>query len=94
MEAQAILEILATITGIMMSLAYYPQVYKIWKRKSAKDVSVLAFAMLAVGTTVWLLWGLSTGSIPIITGFAAGAVGSNLVLFSTLYYNSKIKEKH
>lgn len=86
MELASILEVLASITGVLMSLAYYPQAFKIWKNKSAKDVSKLSYFIFAVGTVVWLLWGIATRSIPVILGFAAGALGSNLVLVLSFHY--------
>ena len=92
MELASILEILATITGVLMSLAYYPQAFKILKNKSAKDISLAAYSMFGVGSVIWLLWGVAIKSIPVILGYAAGALGSNLVVFLTLYYNSKSRE--
>jgi uncharacterized protein with PQ loop repeat len=37
-----LIEVLASIMGIVMSLGYYPQAYNIWKKKSAGNVSKLS----------------------------------------------------
>ena len=75
--------------GLMLSLAYYPQLYRIWKERSAEGVSVPSFLMFSVGTTIWLLYGLYTENLILITGFMFGVVGSWLVLLSALFFRRK-----
>ena len=81
-----IIEILATIAGIMMSVGYYPQAYKIWKEKSSKDVSKLSYIIFGVGTTIWMLYGLYIKNWTIFWSFIFGVVGSWLVLILILVY--------
>lgn len=80
---------LATITGVLMSLGYYPQAWKILKSKSAKDISVPAFIIFAFGTASWLLYGLYLGDMVIILSFGLGVVGSWMVLGLSLFYGKK-----
>jgi uncharacterized protein with PQ loop repeat len=46
-----ILNFLTAIVGVLMSLGYFPQAYKIYKNKSSKDVSLIHILFLhsAVG---------------------------------------------
>ncbi len=44
-----ILSVLATISGSVMALAALPQIYKIFKRKSAKDISAISYFLFTVG---------------------------------------------
>jgi len=84
-----IIEILASITGIIMSLGYYPQAYSILKSKSAKNVSKLSYIIFAVGTTTWLIYGILINSLTIILSFSLGMIGSWLVLILTWIYRKK-----
>ena len=84
-----IIEVLASIMGIIMSLGYYPQAYKILKHKSAKNVSLLSFIIFVIGTVTWLVYGIIINSIAIILGFALGVIGSWLVLILILVYDKK-----
>lgn len=84
-----ILEILASIMGILMSLGYYPQAYKIIKNKSSENISLISYSLFALGTLTWLVYGLSINSIPIILSFALGVVGSWLVLILSITYSKK-----
>lgn len=47
---------LATVTGILMFLGYYPQAWKVWKTKSAKDISIPSFCIFSFGTACWFLY--------------------------------------
>ena len=86
MELVALLEFLAGITGFLMSIAYFPQAWKIFNNKSAEDVSIISYVIFSIGTWIWLLWGLLSNSFTVIVGFAFGALGSTLVLALSSYY--------
>lgn len=82
-------KIFVTITGVVMSLGYYPQAYKIWKNKSAKNISMSAFTIFALGTSVWLIYGFVINDPIIIAGFVFGAIGSWTALILALIYRNK-----
>jgi len=44
----------------------FPQVYKIFKRKSAKDISILTYSFLLAAGIIWVLYGLEIQSYPIV----------------------------
>jgi len=82
---------LVIIVGIAISFAYFPQAYRIWKTKSSTDVSILSYAILAAGTTTYLLYlyGFYRNDIVLIVGFLFGVIGSWLVLALTLYFRRR-----
>jgi MtN3 and saliva related transmembrane protein len=84
-----ILEFLTTIVGIVMSLAYFPQAYKIFKNKSAKNISITSYSIFALGTAIWVIYGITIKSWIIILSFIPGVIGSWLVLILTLVYRKK-----
>jgi MtN3 and saliva related transmembrane protein len=59
------LESLATITGVVSSFAMLPQIYRIFKRKSAKDISIWTYAYMFITGIIWVLYGLNIQSNPI-----------------------------
>ncbi len=83
------IKVAATIMGIVMSLGYFPQAYKVYKNKSSKDISLLAFVIFSLGTLTWFIYGLALRDIPIILGFVLGVIGSWLVLILSLIYRMK-----
>lgn len=84
-----IFQIFVTIMGTVMSLGYFPQAYKIWKNKSAKDISIPSFIIFSVGTLTWLVYGILIHDITIILGFVIGVVGSWSILFLSFLYKNK-----
>jgi MtN3 and saliva related transmembrane protein len=43
-----------------------PQVVKIWRSRSAKDVSLPMYVVFTLGVAMWLVYGLLLGAMPII----------------------------
>jgi MtN3 and saliva related transmembrane protein len=60
-----VLETLATITGVASSFAMLPQIYRIFKRKSAKDISIWTYLYMLLAGVIWILYGLNIQSFPI-----------------------------
>lgn len=83
-----IFQVVTGIVGVVMSLGYYPQAYKIWKLKSASEISFINYLILSVGTLVWFIYGLLLKDIIIMISFAVGVIGSWLVLFLMLRYRN------
>jgi MtN3 and saliva related transmembrane protein len=58
--------LLGFAAGFLTTIAFVPQVAKIWKAKSAKDVSLSTFAAFALGVALWLAYGIAKQEPPII----------------------------
>ncbi|MBL7702608.1 MAG: SemiSWEET transporter [Ferruginibacter sp.] len=54
----AIIEILGLVAGTITSITFLPQVIKIWKTRSAKDLSIGMLLLLLLGVILWLIYGL------------------------------------
>jgi MtN3 and saliva related transmembrane protein len=52
--------------GFLTTVAFVPQAARIWKAKSARDISLPAFGSFALGVLLWLAYGLLRGELPII----------------------------
>ena len=81
-------EIFVTIAGVLMSLSYYPQAYKIWRNKSAKDISISTYATLSAGILVWLSYGLYKNDSVIMISFSVGFFGALAVLILSIIYRN------
>lgn len=49
---------LGLLAGGLTTASFVPQVIKIWKTKSAKDVSLTMFVAFCVGVGLWLTYGI------------------------------------
>ena len=59
-------EILGFAAGFLTTVAFIPQVVKIWRSKSARDVSLPAFATFTVGIGIWIVYGVVKDAPPIV----------------------------
>ena len=59
-------DILGLLAGFLTTIAFVPQVWRIWKTRSARDVSLPTFAAFTVGVAMWLAYGVVRNELPII----------------------------
>lgn len=65
------IEALGLIAGALTTLAYVPQVIKVWRSRSARDISLGMFLLMNIGIALWLVYGLLIGS--------PGLIAANIV---------------
>ena len=51
-------EILGLIAGTLSCITFVPQIFKTWKSKSVKDISVTSFMIVVTSTLIWLVYGI------------------------------------
>ena len=49
---------LGYIAGFFTTIAFLPQVIKVWKTKSTKDISIWMFLIFNLGVFLWLIYGI------------------------------------
>ena len=61
-----LITILGLVAGTLTTLAFLPQLLKIWQTKSAKDISFNTLVMFNIGILLWLIYGIYLNALPII----------------------------
>lgn len=59
-------QILGLAAGTLIVFASLPQILKIIKSKSTKDISLAMYIILNIGTLLWVIYGFVTNQIAII----------------------------
>ena len=77
---------LGLIAGALTTVAFIPQVVKIWKSKHTLDISLGMFAIFSVGVLLWLLYGIQLRALPIILYNGVTLVLSLTILVFKLRY--------
>ncbi len=80
------MEIIGLIAATLTTAAYVPQVYKTWKEKSTKDISLSMYAVLLSGVLLWLVYGIYLESLPIILSNIITSILLLFMLFMKLKY--------
>ena len=65
---------LGTVAGLCTTIAFLPQVVKVWRTRSARDISLGMYAILAIGIVFWLVYGWILGIWPVIVANAVTLV--------------------
>jgi len=78
---------LGLIAGALTTVAFIPQVIKIWRTKHATDISLGMFAIFSCGVLLWLFYGIEIDAIPVIV---ANAITLGLSL-TILFFKIKFK---
>jgi len=82
------------LAGTLTTIAFVPQVLKIWLTKSADDVSYLMFAIFSLGVILWLVYGIELGAMPIVVANIVTLVLSLLVVALKVRYRRPPKAGH
>jgi uncharacterized protein with PQ loop repeat len=70
----------ATVYGVLGALKSLLQARQMLARRSSRDVSARFLASYAGGYAIWLAYGLSTGSLPLIVVDVVGLLCAGLTL--------------
>ncbi len=88
-DQQKALETLVSLTGIAMGFANIPQALKIYRTRSARDVSAITYIILLFGNLVLLAYGIVIDRIPVVVTGLAAVAGVGLVLSGIFRYEKK-----
>jgi MtN3 and saliva related transmembrane protein len=80
-------EILGFIAAFCTTAAFIPQLVRVLRLRSAREISLPTFLLFSIGVFLWLLYGLYTGSKPVIASNAATLVLSVSILVLKLRYD-------
>jgi MtN3 and saliva related transmembrane protein len=60
------IDVIGSVAAFLTTVAFVPQVVKIWRSRSAKDVSLPMYVVFTLGVAMCLVYGLLLGAMPII----------------------------
>ena len=80
-------EYLGFIAAFCTTAAFVPQLVRVLRLRSARDISLPTFLMFSVGVLLWLIYGVYTGSKPVIASNVVTLVLSVSILILKLRYD-------
>lgn len=81
--------VLGYIAGALTTMSLVPQVWKMWKTKSARDVSLAMFLVFVVGISLWIAYGVSIRSAPVIIANTVSLLLGFVVLWLKFKFNGR-----
>ena len=72
--------------SFLSSVTFIPQVYKVWKSKSADDLSIYMLFIIFLSTIVWIIYGVNLSLAPVyICNSIIGTLSLMLIYFKFRY---------
>ena len=80
------IEILGIMGAILSGITFFPQVYRTWKLKSAKELSLTMILIILLSNIVWLIYAFKKNDMAIIyANFFVGSCALTILYFKLKY---------
>ena len=81
-------DLIGFFAATLTTVAYLPQLVRIIKTRSAKDVSLVMYLVMLTGVVMWLVYGINLGSLPIIMANAVTTLFVLTIIVCKLRYKN------
>jgi MtN3 and saliva related transmembrane protein len=89
-----ITEDIGFVAAFCTTVAFVPQLVRVLKLRSARDISLGTFLLFSIGVFLWLLYGIYTGSRPVIASNAATlGLSLSILILKIRYERATLKEE-
>ena len=78
---------IGTVAGTLTTAAYLPQVVKVWRSRSAGDISLQMYILMVTGASLWVTYGLMLMEWPVIIANAVSLLFTAAILAFKLRYD-------
>ena len=78
--------IIGLIAAAFTTIALFPQLLKVWKTKSTKDISTGMFSLYCGGVFLWFVYGVYVNDLPIIIANSLAFIQAFIILILKAKY--------
>ena len=80
------IDIVGLFGAFLSGVTFFPQVYRTWKLKSAKELSLVMILIILLSNIVWLIYAFNKQDIAIISAnFFVGSCVLTILYFKVKY---------
>lgn len=84
-----LVNLIGSAAACCTTISFVPQLLRVWKLKSARDISLIMFLVFSLGVFLWLVYGIFIRSFPVILANAVTLALSLAILALKLRYDCK-----
>lgn len=92
-EMEGLINGIGLVAGLLTTTAFIPQVWKIYRTKSGKDISGRMFSLFSFGLVLWLVYGILLRSVPLILSNVVTLILSLTILALKIRYRGNSGDK-
>lgn len=75
-----VITLIGSVAAATTTVAFVPQVIRVWRLRDARDISLPTFLLFSVGMLVWVVYGVLILSLPIILANAVTLILAVIIL--------------
>ena len=84
-----VVNVIGLAAAVCTTVSFVPQLIRIWRLRSAREISLIMFLVFSLGVFLWLLYGIFLHAFPIILANAVSLVLSLAILALKLRFDRK-----
>jgi MtN3 and saliva related transmembrane protein len=71
----------------LTTVSFLPQLLRVWRSRSARDISAVMYSMFIAGLLLWIIYGISISAWPIVIANTATALQAVAILALKAYFD-------
>jgi MtN3 and saliva related transmembrane protein len=83
-----IIDMIGFAAAICTTISFLPQLIRVLKLRSARDISLGMFSIFSFGTALWLTYGILAHSIPVALANAVTFILASWILILKIKYDA------
>jgi MtN3 and saliva related transmembrane protein len=83
------ISLIGSAAACCTTISFLPQLIRVWKLKSAREISLIMFSVFSAGVFLWLLYGILIHSAPVMLANAVTLALSLAILILKLRYDRR-----
>ncbi len=84
-------DVMGFAAGAFVTLSLVPQIIRVFRLQSAREISMLFTGLMLVGILMWLGYGVTKSLFPVILWNAIGALLVAMLLYAKLRYGRQTR---
>ncbi len=86
---QNLIDLIGFAAAICTTASFLPQLIRVLRLRSARDISLGMFIIFSIGTALWLVYGLLAHSMPVLIANAVTFALSMAILILKIKYDAE-----
>ena len=82
-------DVFGFIAALLTTIAFFPQLLRTYKTKSAEDVSIVMLLMFIVGLLFWIIYAVKVSSLPVLIANIVTLILNTSILILKLNYRNE-----
>jgi MtN3 and saliva related transmembrane protein len=84
-----VVNVIGLAAATCTTISFVPQLIRVWRLRSAREISLIMFSVFSLGVFLWLLYGIYLHAFPIILANSISLVLSLAILALKLRFDRK-----